>query len=90
MHEDDRPDIIFSDLSREVEIDGHRFMVEIFRTDIDPGWAMTVENVFGTQTVFDTPPFLGDHMAWRAFEKLIAEEGVRALYTDKELHRLTQ
>lgn len=49
---------------------------------------MTVENVFGTQTVFDTAPFLGDRMAWRAFERLIAEEGVQALYTDKELRRL--
>lgn len=37
MHEDDLPEIIFSDLTQEVEIDGHRFMVEIFRTDIDPG-----------------------------------------------------
>lgn len=53
MHEDDLPETIFSDLSRKAEIDGHRFMVQIFRSDIDPSLAMTVENAFGTQTAFE-------------------------------------
>ena len=60
MTADDDPEIIFSDYTQSVVIDGHHFDVEIYRTSIDPGWILSVENQFGTLTVSDTPPFFGD------------------------------
>ncbi|MFC6639983.1 hypothetical protein [Sulfitobacter sediminilitoris] len=84
----DYPEIIFSDHTQSVVIDGHHLDVEIYRTSIDPGWILSVENQFGTLTVSDNPPFFGDVLAWRAFEELVREEGITAFYNKKERRKL--
>lgn len=73
MTADDDPEIIFSDYTQSVVIDGHHFDVEIYRTSINHGWILSVENQFGTLTVSDNPPFFGDGLAWRAFEEILRE-----------------
>lgn len=88
MQDERIPEIIFSDLCTEVELDGHLLIVEIYRTEDDPGWILEVENEFGTSTVMDDPPFLADGLAWRAFETLVREEGSVAFFTDKEKRRI--
>ena len=86
--DDEIPEIIFSDLTQDVMIDGHRFSVEIYRTTIDPSWILSVENQFGTLTISDNPPFLADRLAWRAFEELVENEGIQAFYNSKERRKL--
>jgi len=88
MNGDEYPEIIFSDYTQSVVIDGHHFDVEIYKTSIDPGWVLSVENQFGTLTVSDNPPFFGDVLAWRAFEELVSQEGIKALYNKKERRKL--
>lgn len=88
MPDDDDPEIGLSDYTQTVTIDGHHFDVEIYRTSIHPGWILSVKNQFGTLTVSDNPPFSGDVLAWRAFETLLREEGIRAFYNKKERRKL--
>lgn len=88
MAADDDPEIVFSEYTQSVAIDGHRFDVEIYKTNTDPGWILSVENQFGTLTVSDSPPYLGDGLAWRAFEELVREEGIKAFYNEKERRSL--
>jgi hypothetical protein len=88
MADSTEPEIIFSNLTQEVMIDGHRFSVEIYRTSDDPSWILSVENMFGTITISDNPPYLADGLAWRAFEKLVYDEGIRAFYNAKERRKL--
>ena len=88
MADSAEPEIIFSDLTQDVLIDGHRFSVEIYRTSISPGWVLSVMNRFGTLTISDNPPYLADGLAWRDFEKHVEREGVRAFYSPKERRKL--
>tara|TARA_R100000935_G_C2814888_1_gene156803 strand:+ start:1162 stop:1434 length:273 start_codon:yes stop_codon:yes gene_type:complete len=88
MDAGDDPEIIFSDYTQSVVIDGHHFDVEIYKTSIHPGWILSVENQFGTLTVSDDPPFFGDVLAWRAFEELVHGEGITAFYNKKERRKL--
>lgn len=88
MTDNDDPEIIFSDYTQSVVIDGHHFDVELYRTSIDPGWILSVENQFGTLTISDTPPFFGDVLAWRAFEEIVREDGISAFYNKKERRKL--
>jgi hypothetical protein len=88
MNDDEDPEIIFSDYTQSVVIDGHHFDVEIYKTSIDPGWILSVENQFGTLIVLDNPPFFGDVLAWRAFEELVSREGIKALYNKTEHRKL--
>ena len=67
---------------------GHFLIVEIYRTDEDPGWVLAVENEFATLTVMDDPPFLADRLAWKAFETLVGEKGAAAFFTDKEKRKI--
>lgn len=80
--------IIFSDLSQDVVIDGHRLSVEIYRASDNPAWIVSVMNVFGSLTILQDPLHLEDGLAWRAFEQLVDDEGVRAFYTEKECRKL--
>jgi hypothetical protein len=64
------------------------FDVEIYRTNIHPGWILSVENQFRTLTASDNPPFFDDLLAWRAFEELVRDEGIKAFYNDKERRKL--
>ena len=88
MADAEDPEIIFSDLSRDVLIDGHAFTVEIYRSSGDHGWVLSVMNAFGTLTISDDPPFLADGLAWRAFETLSDKDGPGPFYNDKERRRL--
>jgi len=71
-----------------VVIDGHHFEVEIYKTSIDPGWILSVMNEFGTLTISDNPPYLGDGLAWRAFEEMIENDGIKPLFNTKERRKL--
>lgn len=82
------PELIFSDYTQTAIIDGRNFDVEIFRTSDDPGWILSVENEFGTLTVSDNPPYLSDGLAWRAFEALIRDEGIKPFFNKKEQRKL--
>lgn len=82
------PEIIFSHYTQTATIDGHDFAVEIYKTSLDPGWVLSVENQFGRLTVSDTPPYFGDVLAWRAFQELLREEGIKAFYNKKERREL--
>jgi hypothetical protein len=88
MDAEDDPEITFSDYTQSVVIDGHHFDVEIYKISIHPGWILSVENQFGTLTVSDDPPFFGDVLAWRAFEELVREEGIKAFYNKNERRKL--
>ena len=88
MRDERIPEIIFSDLCDEIELDGHLLTVEIYRTDEDPGWVLAIENEFGTLTVMDDPPFLADRLAWQAFETLVRAEGSAAFFTDREKRQI--
>ncbi|MDG1862277.1 MAG: hypothetical protein P8J02_03530 [Yoonia sp.] len=88
MDAEEDPEIIFSDYTQSVVIDGHHFDVEIYKTSIHPGWILSVENQFGPLTISDNPPFFGDVLAWRAFEELVREEGIRVFYNKKEQRKL--
>ena len=87
MNAEEEPEIIMSDLCADVEIDGHFLKVDIYKSDIDPGWILEVINEFGTSTVFDDP-FLADGLAWQQFEKTVREEGLAAFLTKKEKRQL--
>lgn len=43
-------------------MDGHFLTVEIYKTNIDPGWILEVANEVDTSTVFDDP-FIADGLA---------------------------
>ena len=81
--QEERPEIIFSPLCRQMVVEGHWLTVEIYRTAMDPGWFLEIENEFGTLISF-SEPFLADGLAWRAFEDLIAEQGLAAFKGAKE------
>lgn len=85
---EEEPEIMFSPLTRAVLVDGHRFEVEIYRASDDPGWILSVENAYGTITISDNPPFLSDGLAWRAFEELVHNEGLKAFYNKAEQKQL--
>ncbi|EDQ03243.1 hypothetical protein DSM14862_03610 (plasmid) [Sulfitobacter indolifex] len=87
MNADDDVEVIFSDLCADVEIDGHILTVEIYKTDIDPGWILEVVNEFGTSTVLDNL-FIADGLAWQQFEKTVKEEGLTAFLSKKEKRQL--
>lgn len=82
------PAITFSNLSQDVVIDGHRFFVEIYRASDNLAWILSVMNAFGTRTMFRDPLHLEDGLAWRAFERLVDGEGVRAFYTENECRKI--
>ena len=87
MDADDDVEVIMSDLCGDVEVDGHFLTVEIYKTDIDPGWILEVINEFGTSFVFDDP-HIADGLAWQQFDKTIHEEGLAAFLTKKEQRQL--
>jgi len=80
-------EIIMFDLCADVEIDGHFLTVDIYKSDVDPGWILQVINEFGTSTVFDDP-FLAAGLARQQFEKAVKEEGLAAFLTKKERRQL--
>ena len=47
-----------------------------------------VENEFGTLTV-SQEPFISDGLAWRDFERLCDEEGLKAFMSKKDMKTLS-
>lgn len=88
MDAEDLPEIIFSDYTQAVVIEGHLFDVEIYRTTLNPGWVLSVENEFGTLTISDNPLYLADGLAWRAFEEIVRTDGIKAFFNRKERRTL--
>lgn len=87
MTDENDPEIIYSDLSCEVELEGHLLTVEIYKSEINPEWILEVVNEHGTSTVWDIP-FIADGMAWRAFENAVKEEGLEAFLGNGERKRV--
>lgn len=87
MNAEEDPKTIMSDRCAEVEVDSHFLKVDIYKSDIDPGWILEVINEFGRSIVFDDP-FLADGLAWQQFEKTLHEEGLTAFLTKKEKRQL--
>mgnify|MGYP001288013277 CR=1 FL=1 len=71
------PNIVNSGLSRTVTVDGVTVVVNIYRLEHDPQWAMEVVNEAGTSTVWEAP-FDSDEEAFAAFQLTIEEEGMEA------------
>ena len=71
------PNIVTSGLSRTVTVDGVTVVVNIYRLEHDPQWALEVVNEVGTSTVWDAP-FDTDEEANDAFQLTVAEEGMEA------------
>ena len=71
------PHIITSGLSRTVTVDGVTVVVNIYRLEHDPQWALEVVNEVGTSTVWDDP-FDTDDEAYTAFQLTVEEEGMEA------------
>ena len=71
------PNIVTSGLSRTVTVDGVTVVVNIYRLEHDPQWALEVVNEVGTSTVWDAP-FDTDEEANDAFQLTVDEEGMEA------------
>ena len=71
------PNIVTSGLSRTVTVDGVTVVVNIYRLEHDPQWALEVVNEIGTSTVWDSP-FDTDEEAFTAFQLTVEEEGMEA------------
>ena len=71
------PNIVTSGLSRTVTVDGVTVVVNIYRLEHDPKWALEVVNEIGTSTVWDAP-FDTDEEANDAFQLTVDEEGMEA------------
>lgn len=70
------PNLITSGLSRSETREGITVRIEIYRLEDRPGWSLEVVNDRGTSTVWDDL-FATDNDADAAFEKAIAEEGMK-------------
>ena len=71
------PNIVTSGLSRTVTVDGVTVVVNIYRLEHEPQWALEVVNEIGTSTVWDAP-FDTDEEANDAFQLTVDEEGMEA------------
>lgn len=71
------PKIVTSGLSQTVTVDGVTVVVNIYRLEDDPQWALEVVNEVGTSTVWEAP-FDTDKEAFAAFRLTVEEEGMEA------------
>jgi len=71
------PDIVMSPLCREINEDGTRIHVDIYRGENDAGWILEVIDETNASTVWDEP-FDTDQEALDAAMKVIEEEGIRS------------
>lgn len=74
------PNIVKSGLSRSVKKDGLTVKVSIIRLEPETKWSLEVVNSADTSTVWDDL-FTKDDEAYTAFERTVAEEGIRT-FTD--------
>lgn len=80
------PNLIVSSLSKNVEIEGYPFRVEVCRIDTKPGWTLEVVDQNGTSTVWDDL-FDTDQDAMDEFNRTIKEEGIKPFLDDSNVIR---
>lgn len=83
---EDDEEAIFSDLSAEVEADGVRLAVAIYRRADELVWTLEVVNAFGTVSLAESR-FLSPDEAWAAFETILDAEGPGAFLTAEQRRR---
>lgn len=69
------PNLVTSGLSGSQSKDGVSIEVNIFRLENEDQWTLEVVNEKGTSIVWDDE-FFDDGEAFRAFEQVVAEEGM--------------
>jgi hypothetical protein len=77
MTDDDEPNIVISGKSRAVAIDGHSFMIEIYRLEADQAWTLEVTDQDGASHVWQEQ-FLSDKAAYNTAVEAIETEGAIA------------
>jgi hypothetical protein len=73
------PNVVFSGLSREVQVDGFDLQIEIYRLEDQKYWTLEVIDEKGTSTVWDDP-FGTDQEALDEAQKTILKEGIGAFH----------
>ena len=71
------PNIVYSGLSRETQVDGYHLQIEIYRLEHQNYWTLEVIDDKGTSTVWDDP-FGTDEEALNEVQKTIRKEGISA------------
>jgi hypothetical protein len=73
------PNITYSGLSREVQVDGFDLHIEIYRLEDQKYWTLEVIDEKGTSTVWDDS-FGTDQEALDEVQKTILKEGISAFH----------
>jgi len=71
----DDPNLVYSNHGADIDIDGYRFEVQIFRAEHDAEWLLEVIDEVGTSHVWDET-FEDDKEAFKVALQTIEEEGV--------------
>jgi hypothetical protein len=71
------PNLVHSGLSGPVSKDGVTVEVSIVRLENEPNWSLEVVNSSGTSIVWDDL-FSSDEEAYAAFQRTVAEEGMKS------------
>ena len=71
------PEIIMSPLCQEIEMDGTKIQVDIYRGEDKPGWILEVIDEENASTIWDEP-FNTDQEALDVVMKVIDEDGIRS------------
>lgn len=74
---DGQSNIVVSDLSRRVTLEGLTVDVQIYRFEDEDEWVLVVANESGSSKVWDEV-FPSDIEAMAAFQIVVAEEGLSA------------
>jgi len=73
----DEPELIESQLSTDVEVDGHRFRVEIYCSDPN-AWILEVVDEENASTVWDEQ-FESDEAALAEFHRFMEKHGAKGI-----------
>ena len=71
------PEIVMSQLCREIIQDGTKIQVDIYRGEDDSGWILEVIDEENASTVWDDP-FDTDQEAMDAVMNVIEQDGIRS------------
>lgn len=71
----DDPNLVYSNHGADIDIDGYRFEVQIFRAENEAEWLLEVIDEVGTSHVWDET-FEDDREAFDAAVQTIEKEGV--------------
>ena len=71
----DDPNLVYSSHGADIDIDGYRFEVQIFRAEHDAEWLLEVIDEVGTSHIWDET-FEDDEEAFKVALQTIEEEGV--------------